>query len=62
MGFLELQRRGLLFTAVAFLAAEHRLSNCGEQAWLLHGVWNLPGPGIEPVSSALAVGVPTRGL
>ena len=29
-------------------------SSCGTQALLLHGVWNLPGPGIEPVSPALA--------
>ena len=32
------------------------LSSCGTWAWLLQGVWNLPGPGIEPAFSALACG------
>ena len=27
---------------------------CGTQAWMFHIMWNLPGPGIEPVSPALA--------
>ena len=35
-------------------ALEHRLSSCGARAQLLHGVWDLPGPGLEPVSPALA--------
>ena len=44
---------------VAFLVAEHRLqtrrlSNCGSRAQLLRGMWDLPRPGLEPVSSALA--------
>ena len=29
------------------------LSGCGLQASLLHGMWNLPGPRIKPVSPAL---------
>ena len=29
-------------------------SSCSTQAWLLRGVWDLPGPGLEPVSPALA--------
>ena len=45
---------------VAFLVAEHRLSGlqasvvvaCGIQ--LLQGIWNPLGPGIEPMSPALA--------
>ena len=37
-------------------ALERRLSSCGAQASLLHGVWDLPGPGLEPVSPALAGG------
>ena len=37
-------------------AVEHRLSNCGTQAQLLHGMWDLPRSGIEPVSPALAGG------
>ena len=46
---------------VASLVAEHklqtrRLSNCGSRAQLLHGMWDLPGPGLEPVSPALAGG------
>ena len=36
------------------VALEHKLSNGGAQAWLLHGMWDLPGSGIEPVSPALA--------
>ena len=31
-----------------------RLSGCGTGAWLLHGMWNLPGPGIKPMFPALA--------
>ena len=37
-------------------ALEHRLSSCGAWAWLLHGMWDLPGSGIEPMSLALAGG------
>ena len=37
-------------------ALNRRLSSCGAQAQLLHGVWDLPGPGFEPVSPALAGG------
>ena len=59
-------KRGPLFIAVrgpltiaASLAAEHRrqtrkLSNCGSRAQLLRGMWDLPGPGLEPVSPSLA--------
>ena len=35
-------------------ALELRLDSCGGQAWLLHGIWDLPESGIEPVSPALA--------
>ena len=38
---------------------EHRLSSCGPRAQLFLGVWDLPGPGIEPVSPAL-VGPPEQ--
>ena len=46
-------------TVTASLAAEHRLqtrrlSSCGSRAQLLHGTWDLPRPGLEPVSPALA--------
>ena len=37
-------------------ALEHRLSSCGARAQLLRGMWDLPGPGLEPVSPALAGG------
>ena len=54
-------KRGPLFIAVrgpltiaASLVAERRLSNCGSRAQLLHGMWDLPRPGLEPVSPALA--------
>ena len=57
---------GPLFIAVhgpltisASLVAEHRLqtrrlSSCGSRAQLLHGMWDPPRPGLEPVSPALA--------
>ena len=46
-------------TIAASLVAEHRLqthklSNCGSRAQLLHGTWDLPRPGLEPVSPALS--------
>ena len=43
-----------------------RLRSCGARAQLLRGMWNLPGPGIKPVSPALAGGFlttePSRGV
>ena len=46
-------------TIAASLVAEHRfqmrrLSSCGSRAQLLHGMWDLPRPGLVPVSPALA--------
>ena len=46
-------------TIAASLVAEHklqmrRLSSCGSWAQLLYGMWDLPRPGLEPVSPALA--------
>ena len=64
--FSSCGERGPLFiaacgplTVAASLLAEHRLqtrrlSNCGSRAQLLRGMWDLPGPGLEPVSPALA--------
>ena len=64
--FSSCGKRGPLFitvwgplTIAASLAAEHRLqmrrlSNCGSRAQLLRGMWDLPRPGLEPVSPALA--------
>ena len=37
-------------------ALELGLSSCGTQAWLLCSMWDLPRPGIEPMSPALAGG------
>ena len=37
-------------------ALERRLNSCGSRAQLLCGMWDLPGPGLEPVSPALAGG------
>ena len=41
-------------TIAASLVAECRLSNCGSRAHLLRSMWDLPRPGLEPVSPALA--------
>ena len=43
----RLQARGLQQVAC-------RLSSCGAWAQLLRGMWDLPGPGLKPVSPALA--------
>ena len=52
------------FTIAAPLVAGHRLqtrrlSSCGSRAQSLRGVWDLPRPGLEPVSPALAGRFPT---
>ena len=57
-GPLLIAVRGPL-TIAASPVAEHRfqtrrLSNCGSRAQLLCGMWDLPRPGLEPVSPALA--------
>ena len=64
--FSSCGKQGPLFIAVhgpltiaASLVAEHRLqtrrlSDCGSLAQLLCGMWDLPRPGLEPVSPALA--------
>ena len=69
--FSSCGKRGPLFTVVrrpltiaAPLVAEHRLqtrrlSNCGSRAQLLCGMWDLPRPGLEPMSPALAGGLST---
>ena len=46
--------RGL--SSCGLQALEHRLSSCGAQALLLRGMWDLPRPGFEPMSPALAGG------
>ena len=64
--FSSFGKRGALFIAVrgplviaASPVAEHRLqtrrlSSCGSRAQLLRGTWDLPRPGLEPMSPALA--------
>ena len=57
-GPLFIAVRGPL-TVAASLVAEHRLqthrlSSCGSQVQLLRGMWDLPRPGLEPVSPVLA--------
>ena len=64
--FSSCGKRGPLFimvhgplTIAASLVAEHRLqmhrlSSCGSRAQLLCSMWDLPRPGLEPVSPALA--------
>ena len=42
--------------ALGAWALERRLSSCGAQAQLLCSMWDLPEPGLEPVSPALADG------
>ena len=69
--FSSCGKRGPLFivvhgplTIATSLAVEHRLqtcglSSCGSRAQLLRGMWDLPRPGLEPVSPALAGGFST---
>ena len=62
-GPLLITVRGPL-TIAASLVAEHRLqtrrlSSCDSRAQLLRGMWDLPRPGLEPVSPALAGRFPT---
>ena len=42
------------FSSCGSRALERRLSSCGARAKLLRGMWDIPGPGLEPVSPALA--------
>ena len=57
-GPLLIAVRGPL-TVAASPVVEHRLqmrrlSSCGSRAQLLRGMWDLPRPGLEPTSPALA--------
>ena len=38
------------FSSCGSWALERRLSSCGAWAYLLRGMWDLSGPGLEPVS------------
>ena len=44
------------FSSCGSRALESRLSSCGARAYLLRSMWDLPRPGLEPVSPALAGG------
>ena len=62
-GPLFIAVRGPL-TIAASVVAEHRLqtrrlSSCGSRSQLLRGMWDLPRPGLEPVSPASAGRVST---
>ena len=57
-GHSSLRCAGLSLSRPLFVA-EHRLqtrrlSSCGSRAQLIHGMWDLPRPGLKPVSPALA--------
>ena len=42
------------FSSCGLWALQCRLSSCGSRAQLLRCMWDLPGPGLEPMSPALA--------
>ena len=42
------------FSSCGSRTLERSLSSCGSRAQLLHGMWDLPRPGLEPVSPAFA--------
>ena len=55
---------GLLFVVGSLVGArtpEYRLSSCGTWASLPSSMWNLPGPGTEPLSPASAGRLLTTG-
>ena len=54
-GFSLLRSTGALGMPASVVVARG-LSSCGARASLLHGMWDLHGPGLEPVSPALAGG------
>ena len=50
-----------LLIAVTSLVVEHGPSSCGTRTYLPPDMWNLPGPGIEPMSPTLAGRFPSTG-
>ena len=42
------------FSSCGSWALERRLGSCGTRASLFRSMWDLPGPGLEPMSPALA--------
>ena len=55
LGLLFIAVHGILTTVASFDFGEHRLYSA-ESMVVAYGMWDLPGPGIEPVSPALAGG------
>ena len=55
----EPESRALGLSSCGPPALERRLSGCGTWAWLLCSMWDLPRPGVKPVSPALAGGLST---
>ena len=61
-GFSPVVTRGLLYSCDAWAShfsgfsccEAHGLHSCGSEAQLLPSMWDLPGPGIKPVSPALS--------
>ena len=47
---------GTQLSSCGWWAPECRLSSCGAWTQLLCGMWDIPGPGLEPVSPALSGG------
>ena len=69
VGFLQLRRAGATLRCSsfsccrawavgtwAFIVVARGLSSCGSRGQLLCGMWDLPRPGLEPMSPALAGG------
>ena len=42
------------FRSCSLWTLEHWFSSCGSRVQLLHGMWDLPGPGIKTLFPALA--------
>ena len=61
VGLLVAVMHGLLIAQAPLVADQRHSDLSGRGAWasLLCGMWNLPGPGIEPVYPALAGGLPS---
>ena len=61
---LDFSRAGVQASVVRVMSSVgkvHGLSSCGTGPYLLRGVWDLPEPGIEPMSPALTGGLLTTG-
>ena len=53
--------RTSLYSTIVHQALECWLNSCGTRASLPHNMWDLPGPGIKPVSLTLLGGFLTTG-